>query len=515
MNHRVKNTMIWHKNRILSSASHSGWSSRWRLCATLGLMALVALALTACNKNGPKDKPPISGGNSFDGVVVGPVGKFSHEKHLGLLKAKDPCQSCHTVGDDDLVQRPGSNQHQPCSNSGCHYENFTAPPDDFCSVCHAEVNPLVKDASEMFEYPRPGRVSAVQNVVAFDHKKHLKLNQDCSACHTVVADPSVPYATLPRHKECKSCHSKNNKLLMENCKGCHSARSVAEPKRFVTNEIRFTHGKHFADNAGQISCKTCHADIFKSSNAKDRGLPSMKVCEKCHNDSSRVRRKFRTDTRGECTTCHVGDDFDPTNVPENHRATTAQLEPEVDPEALEALGQSLTWESLVEGSVAVVADINGMVATERNMVKSNKRPQNHTTLFRKNHAEAAASPNSQCYSCHAGLSGAPRDSCMECHSVWRPRNHTLRWRGLEHGRQAARNPEACSTCHQSEFCTECHNIPPPSHSPLNVFRSRHARQARFNTRSCLTCHSFETTCSECHILDVIPFGDDQFGLEGQ
>ncbi|MEQ9500259.1 MAG: cytochrome c3 family protein [Deltaproteobacteria bacterium] len=131
-------------------------------------------------------------------------------------------------------------------------------------------------------------------------------------------------------------------------------------------------------------------------------------------------------------------------------------------------------------------------------------PDDHTIFFRKNHGGAASARDAKCSSCHLGVSGSPTDSCMDCHATMRPRDHTLRWRGPAHGRSSAIEPTRCATCHEADVCSSCHAVPPPSHSPLRTFRFRHARPAARNPRSCLTCHTFESTCIDCHALDVAP-----------
>jgi hypothetical protein len=131
-------------------------------------------------------------------------------------------------------------------------------------------------------------------------------------------------------------------------------------------------------------------------------------------------------------------------------------------------------------------------------------PEDHTLWFRKNHGQAASSPDAKCASCHVGLSGSAVNNCIECHSTERPRDHHLRFRGPEHGRLASRDPERCRNCHEQEVCSSCHAIPPPNHSPLQLFIGRHGAVAGKNPRSCLTCHSFESTCVQCHSLDVAP-----------
>jgi hypothetical protein len=129
-------------------------------------------------------------------------------------------------------------------------------------------------------------------------------------------------------------------------------------------------------------------------------------------------------------------------------------------------------------------------------------PQDHTPLFRMNHARAAKAETAACNFCHLGISGSTRDACQDCHAVSRPRSHTLRFRTVGHGRLAARRPKDCATCHEIEYCSECHSIAPQSHQPLASFRSNHSRVARVNARSCMTCHSFEATCEQCHSLDL-------------
>lgn len=481
----------------------SGGGQGLRALLLLGAL-LLAVGMAGCHT----DKPPTTDpGNNNDGVVVGAVGSFDHTKHLKLGLE---CDKCHAVNDEKDVIRPGSSDHEPCD--GCHEEKFYEQPGEFCKVCHSEVDPTVEGATKVYPYPRPGRLSSAQLISRFNHKKHLERGRECENCHTVEADPNVPYATLPRHAACKKCHAETVQPSMDKCEGCHSQKGVPAPKRFLTNDIQFTHGKHFKDMEGQISCETCHAKIFESTSADDRGLPDMEICAKCHENPAKTRPQFRIKN---CEVCHTGE-IDPNNIPENHKKYTASLDPADAPVERPApeVERLMKEIAVLAGADAreVVADISGLIPVARNTTAGDTKPDNHTALFRTNHAQAASLPDAKCGDCHAGLSGTPRDSCTDCHSTWKPRSHSLRWRGVEHGRAAARDPLPCTTCHMTEFCTECHNIPPPNHSPLNVFRFQHADTARFNARSCLTCHSFQATCTECHILDVIPFGLENQGL---
>lgn len=152
------------------------------------------------------------------------------------------------------------------------------------------------------------------------------------------------------------------------------------------------------------------------------------------------------------------------------------------------------------------ADTSGRVAVQRTLTLAQAaHPEDHTARFRVDHAQAAASADAKCRDCHTGLSADPRNTCQDCHALMLPRDHTLRWQGVAHGRAAARDPRRCATCHEVDSCSECHSIPPRNHSPLQRFRIKHDRAARLNPRSCVTCHTFESTCAQCHALDAFPF----------
>lgn len=496
-----------HTKRVQSSCD----GRQRRAWIVLGTALLMSLGTMACNgtvENGNNG----NGGTKTDGIIqleTGTIGAFSHDVHLEGAGLK--CESCHSTDDNDEVSRPGLNAHSPCDT--CHEDMYykdsgrtkaEGGSKEFCATCHTEINPLVEGATQVAPYPRPGRISAAQLIMAFNHKKHLARGRDCGSCHTVKRDKDAPFATLPRHANCVKCHGSGAvKPTMKECRKCHNTKALPQPKRFLTNDIRFTHGKHFVDNKkGEISCETCHAKIFNSTDASDRGLPDMELCAKCHENATKTSAKYRIRN---CQVCHISEQ---TEVPDSHKKYTAGLDLDEDG-GLKPVERAGTWEALTEGSVAVVADIRGLIPMERDLTKrSGKRPDNHNALFRTRHGQAASMPDAKCGFCHTSTSGSPKDNCADCHSTWRPRDHNLRWRGVEHGRAAAQDASRCSTCHMTEFCTECHNIPPPNHSPLISFRSRHAVVARKNARACLTCHSFETTCSECHFLDVVPFGLD-------
>lgn len=444
------------------------------------------------------------------------TGLFSHTQHLAddaEIRGQNGgkllgCEDCHAVDrkNDFLVLRPGSQAHAPCD--GCHVQKFYEEPGEFCAVCHESLDPLHAGKSPTFDYPR--RQVAAQLVSSFNHRVHLageRVKKDggekleCGDCHGVPNEASA-YATFPKHKNCVQCHGGAVSPRLDDCNGCHAANGPGRARAFIKNDIRFTHGKHSKDKDGKaIACKTCHAAVEKSSSQDDLNLPQMADCAKCHQDSSKTPDRVRISN---CGLCHTTD-VKSRALPGSH---TASVEPADDLDAILAALNEL--DPLVDGGVWVqrlpdnaVADISGIIPSARDIAGSQK-PENHTAFFRLNHEQAASSKDAKCSYCHTGLSGSPRDSCKDCHSTWKPRNHSLRWKSSEHGRQAAANPQRCAACHEVDFCSSCHAVPPPNHSPLNTFRYRHGRVARFNVRACVTCHTFETTCIECHTQNIVP-----------
>jgi hypothetical protein len=136
----------------------------------------------------------------------------------------------------------------------------------------------------------------------------------------------------------------------------------------------------------------------------------------------------------------------------------------------------------------------------------NVKPDFHTEAFRMQHASEAASPNAKCFVCHQNVtpSVAARVQCDNCHAVMLPKNHTSRWKDDLHGKYAALDRTTCATCHTAAYCSDCHNELPRSHNPLPLFKGGgHAFPARLDTRSCFTCHTFQNTCSECHVNQIV------------
>jgi hypothetical protein len=129
-----------------------------------------------------------------------------------------------------------------------------------------------------------------------------------------------------------------------------------------------------------------------------------------------------------------------------------------------------------------------------------KKPLDHTSFFRRNHADAYRSDPAICASCHKGTDANNPARCDTCHVQQRPRDHTAGWRDKVHGRSAQIEPQRCTNCHRAERCESCHREIPKSHFPIAVWvdKGLHGSRGRLELGACLTCHRFETTCARCH-----------------
>lgn len=486
--------------------------------------AALWMVLSACSAS-----PETAAINSAPQVLD--TGAFRHDQHLALELegGRLKCESCHAPkagGKFGETLRPGSVQHAPCDS--CHNNAFYQRPGELCFSCHVSVDVLVKGNSPLKPFPRQN--GRAQLISKFDHRAHLDRNKDrikaggefvCEACH-LIPDTQSAYATFPGHETCGPCHAEVATPRITDCMGCHAEDGPTKGRHFLGNDVRFTHGKHKSNKDGQrLDCVTCHYAIPETTRADQIVLPQMKDCAECHARAELVPENVHI-TR--CGACHLSD-VNQVELPGNHTAST--IDPDLkDRPRWASGGDSLpgavelkikrelslfpSWDLsqglpsfLLPAATTRTTSTATIAATRRSLppradTLEMVRPEDHTPLFRRRHDRAAASSDAKCVFCHSGLSGSPVDNCRECHAVMKPENHLARWRSVSHGREAAKNPARCATCHEVDYCTECHSLTPASHFPLEQFRLRHNRSARANPRSCMTCHSFETTCSKCH-----------------
>jgi hypothetical protein len=390
---------------------------------------------------------------------------FDHALHAS---GQSRCVDCHGLADlsTGRLTRPGTDQHAPCDK--CHRAKFFQPPGAFCGVCHITVEPRAVEKVQLAEWPPAGPLRRRSS--QFDHRKHLDseamekrlgFHVGCRDCH--LRREGEERAALAGHVACAPCHGGNAvrpggappSLTMAECEKCHATEALVVPqgRRFITSDLTFSHAKHERDRSGAaIACVACHRAVKDAVAVENLQLPAMVDCATCHEDPKRTGDDKRI---ANCGVCHTA----------------------------------------ISAGVAPRNHLGGQA------------PDNHTIPFRRDHADAARSPEARCRFCHGGLSSTTKDNCFECHVTMKPRDHSLRWATTDHGPEAAMDRGRCAVCHEADYCARCHSQRPRSHVPYESFiNGGHALEARLNTRACLACHTFDTTCARCHNGPAFPSG---------
>ncbi len=116
------------------------------------------------------------------------------------------------------------------------------------------------------------------------------------------------------------------------------------------------------------------------------------------------------------------------------------------------------------------------------------KPASHTPGWVHDHGQAKPA---DCRQCHA-----VDTFCVTCHEGARPASHGEGWLA-RHSRSAKGDPQACATCHRTEFCQSCHggiDLPHPADWAL-----KHKEKASFGPGSvCFRCHQYQESCALCH-----------------
>ncbi len=305
-------------------ARHTHGAARWVSALTAALL----LGLLGCG-----------GKTTAQAPVPTATTTFSHPTHLaGAGPVVDAnggealhCADCHTASAATgwRVQRPGSAAHAPCDR--CHADAFYAAPGPLCTACHAEPpDPRRPEVVPMPPVPR--RLPESVLIGAFNHQLHLTSDRlkatplTCEGCHQVSGEG--PYASIPDHGVCAGCHGPDQTTLaaaaepaMGRCVGCHApGAGPGRARRFLTNDIGFTHAKHQATPDGtRVPCETCHYAMAKSTRSRsaDITLPLMLDCRRCHNDPRRTPARVGMDR---CEVCHSNPRIKTQPTPANHTA---------------------------------------------------------------------------------------------------------------------------------------------------------------------------------------------------
>ena len=233
--------------------------------------------------------------------------RFSHETHEGLDR-KLACADCHRLDPAGEPRAPES-EHAPCSDSGCHADDFASPKPAVCAACHIGTEPWLELYASVS--PPPG----TEYGSLYSHKAHRggdkpRHTRDCTDCHT--RDTATRQRRLPRsHSACsgEACHLTDHGATpaLTACKSCHVGNLVNEREarqiaRAWNVRKKFSHRSHLTepDEArAAVSCESCHRGLAESDTIFDVPAPRKTECARCHNGKS----AFKLTGHG-CSRCH-------------------------------------------------------------------------------------------------------------------------------------------------------------------------------------------------------------------
>jgi hypothetical protein len=319
--------------------------------------------------------------------------------------------------------------------------------------------------------------------IRFDHKLHIERGATCATCHAAaLSSTKVDDHLTPRPAICDSCHGSDHGSIANvvsgtqaggACAVCHEGYKDGDGNTVARMDIPranmvFSHEKHAARN---IHCQQCHANVENVGLATRSDLPKMRGCLKCHGMTDAASRGSATSA---CETCHLP--------------------------ALRNLAG-------VKGGRIRTNFPSGDLLPPRWLHNAA-----HTPDFIERHQASAASDSQFCATCHH------EDFCTGCHDGRvRPRaihpNDYLNMHAIE----ARMAMQKCASCHNSQsFCVGCHQRSGVTmsgssaaresgrfHPPKQVWSDtprrlgHHSVEAARNLNACASCH-VERDCIQCH-----------------
>lgn len=232
---------------------------------------------------------------------------FSHREHQA--RGLDmPCARCHQL-DARGVPRPPAADHAPCSDAGCHREEFEAREPRICGACHLGTEPWLR------LYFQPPQQPDTEFGARFSHRRHAEGMGPCERCHrrpSQQRDLGLP----AQHETCMGtgCHEREavdvdhavGPTPLSACTSCHerelvvrrSARRMESP---WSVRARFDHTQHRSEpgSGAAVACTACHQDVVAADSVAEIPGPPKRACAPCHDG----RAAFKLTGHG-CVRCH-------------------------------------------------------------------------------------------------------------------------------------------------------------------------------------------------------------------
>jgi c(7)-type cytochrome triheme protein len=232
--------------------------------------------------------------------------RFSHETHEGLDR-KLECTQCHQLDESGEPQSPG-NRHAPCSDSGCHADDFATRKPAVCSACHVGTEPWLELYASVPPPPDTEFGSLYSHKSHSDRPNHLQVCTDCHRKNT----PTRQLRLSRGHAACsrEGCHTSTTaaaKIPLGSCKSCHVGNLIDERRQRQMQKKwsvrkKFSHEPHrtqTGETDKPLPCETCHDGIDSSDSIFAIPAPDKASCVRCHDGD----QAFKLTGHG-CSRCH-------------------------------------------------------------------------------------------------------------------------------------------------------------------------------------------------------------------
>jgi hypothetical protein len=357
----------------------------------------------------------------------------------------------------------------------------------------------------------------------FNHKKHIgDLHVPCVNCHqNARSSRASADRLLAPGTTCDTCHGTNHTDPLNvlgtaerlgQCTLCHQGTGTTIARvQLPAPNLNFSHQAHAVRN---IACGQCHANIETLEKATREDLPRMPTCLNCHREG-----EAGGDAKASCDTCHfTGADGKrgarPGGRIRTEFATGTLLPPRWLRNAAHDSG-FLARHKMVAGDDSQFCANCHKEEFCTDCHDGRIRPRNiHPNDYLSMHAVESKQATQKCNSCHREQS-----FCLSCHQrlgVAMSGPASVRENGRfhppksvfsdlprrpgHHAQEAARNLNACVSCHIERDCVACHGARGVggglSPHPAN-FRAECGRLFARNPRPCLVCHETERELAQC------------------
>jgi hypothetical protein len=438
-------------------------------------------------------------------LVKWPGGKpesFDHAKagyKLDGGHAKVACRDCHKVAwltgnvapllTDE--EKPRTYLGLPTACAGCHKDVHQPSLGSDCQRCHTPATWHIAPTSTAFDhgktkYPLLGAHAKVacEKCHGGTAQKLTTLHPEFATCQSCHKDPHS--AAMGDAKSCATCHRESAWKDLRYDRKTHAPRTLPLVAGHATPTCADCHGAK-VDRKPAAACVTCHADphrpslgtrcdtchqtsVWTKATPKAdfhdktayplRGLHVSVACDKCHDPTKPMAKRFRPVAHAKCLDCHA------------------------DPHLGEA---SKPCESChaVEGFKPARFEASDHAKTKFALDGAHR-----ATPCGKCHPSAPTSPgfkqgNPPCETCHDDPHDGQfvdRGGCATCHGVaaWSPSTYTKEAHAKAGFALVGEHDVACGRCHAKQFvklsaeCGSCHD-------------DRHAGQ--FASRTCIECHA--------------------------